>query len=88
MIKDDDTPVPSDNENDESDYKERRKSLLNQMSLPQVLRDKGMTSLPGKVSCVSTVENTMNFPSTFRMTRTLIDKVGPALISGLLYLMM
>lgn len=49
-FKDDDTPVPSDNESNEVDEKERRLSILNKICLPQVLRDKGMTSLPCKVS--------------------------------------
>ena len=49
--QDDDTPVNSDNESNEDD-KKRRKSILNQMSLPQVLKDQGMTSLASKVSFV------------------------------------
>ena len=45
--QDDDTPVNSDNESNDCEYddKKRRKSILNQMSLPQVLKDQGMTSL-------------------------------------------
>ena len=50
--QDDDTPVNSDNESNEFDDKKRRKSILNQMSLPQVLKDQGMTSLASKVSFV------------------------------------
>ena len=50
--QDDDTPVNSDNESNEYDDKKRRESILNQMSLPQVLKDQGMTSLPSKVSFV------------------------------------
>ena len=52
--QDDDTPVNSDNESNDCEYddEKRRKSILNQMSLPQVLKDQGMTSLPSKVSFV------------------------------------
>ena len=48
--QDDETPVNSDNESNELDDEKRRKSILDQMSLPQVLKDQGMTSLSSKVS--------------------------------------
>ena len=48
--QDDETPVNSDSESNEFDEKKHRKSILDQMSLPQVLKDQGITSLSGKVS--------------------------------------
>ena len=50
---DDDTPVNSDNESNEFDEKKHRKSILDQMSVPQVLKDQGITSLSNKVSFVA-----------------------------------
>ena len=81
--QDDDTPVNSDNESNDDDDKERRKSILNQMSLPQVLKDQGMTSLPSKVSFVLPIIPNTNRPRISRMKRTQTDKAGQALTSGL-----
>ena len=53
MSCEDDTPVNSDNESNEFDEKKHRKSILDQMSVPQVLKDQGITSLSNKVSFVA-----------------------------------
>ena len=86
-FKDDDTPVPSDSESNEFDEKKRRVSILNQMSLPQVLKDQGMTSLPCKVSFVS-CRFIKDFYLFSRTRGTPTDRVGQVLISGLRSLMM
>ena len=79
---DDDTPVNSDNESNEFDEKKHRKSILDQMSVPQVLKDQGITSLSNKVSLWLNNSITPTWLRIFRMRRTRTDRAGPALTSG------